>query len=140
MSIHSEKGKYQTILGIAADIDRSEHPYVVAHLDKDRSINVDCCVHSMRDLFLCAEGVLTTLGHRCTDGAVPPGVKGGMETQECNLLIGISSLVGASLEAASPEFKQKLSHVLGNLCTEMVHKGKSIQEMHASQNTNTTKH
>jgi hypothetical protein len=137
MSIHSEKGKYQTILGIAADIDRSEHPYVVIHLDKDRSINVDCCVHSMRDLFLCAEGVLTTLGHRCTEGDIPLSVKGGMETQECNLLIGISSVIGATLEAGSPEFKNKLSHVLGNLCMEMVHKGKSIEEMHAGS---TTKH
>jgi len=137
MSIHSEKGKYQTILGIAADIDRSEHPYVVIHLDKDRSVNVDCCVHSMHDLFLCAEGVLTTLGHRCTEGDIPLGVKGGMETQECNLLIGIASTIGAVLEAGSPEFKQKMSHVLANLCVEMVEKGKTIHEMHID---NTTKH
>jgi hypothetical protein len=91
----------------------------------------------MRDLFLCAEGVLTTLGHRCTEGDIPLGVKGGMETQECNLLIGISSVIGATLEVGSPEFKNKLSHVLGNLCMEMVHKGKSMEEMHAGS---TTKH
>jgi len=140
MSIVEEKGKYKTILGVAADIDRNEHPYMVVHLDAAQELNVDCCVHSVRELFLCAEGMLTTLGHRCTEGDIPVGVKGGMEMQECNLLIGIASMIGASLEAASPEFKQKLSHVLGNLCTEMVHKGKSIQEMHVSQNTNTTKH
>lgn len=125
-------GKYKSILGIAAEIDRNEQPYVVI-TDNNVNTTAEVCAHNDAQIVAMCQTMLTLIGEK----TIPPGVevsdvvRGGLQTEEMHLMLGASTVVGNMLASCSPEFKNKFAQVVTGMIKAFVIENKTVEQLNA---------